>query len=101
MAFAGFCSDPLAELLQRALRSAVRDDVLDLWQRRANAGHLRLRLVAAADHAQRRRALAREILDCDPARAPRAEASEPIGLDHGDELGPLGRKERDDERSPV
>src|SRR3954454_5296475 len=95
MALARFGADLLAERLQVALGAAIRNDPLESRERSAHARHLRLSLVAAADDAERRRVLAREVLRRDRARGTRAQPPEPVGLDDGHELGPLRGEERE------
>ena len=70
-------------------------------QRRADARDLRLRLVAAADDAERRAPLRREVPRRDAARRAGPQLPEPVGLDHRDELRRLGVEEADDERRAV
>src|SRR3954451_25055905 len=101
MALARFGADLLAERLQVALGAAIRNDLLESRERSAHARHLRLSLVAAADDAEGRRVLARAVLRGARARGTGAQPPEPIGLDDGDELGPLGGEERNDERRSV
>src|SRR3954454_10784034 len=98
MALARFGADLLAERLQVALGAAIRNDVLESRERSAHARDLRLSLVAAADDAERRRVVAREVLRRDRARGPGAQPPEPVRLDDGHEVGPLGGEERNDER---
>ena len=88
----------LAEGREPLGRSAVGDDALDGRDGRADAGDLRLGLVAAADDAERSRAAPREMPRGDPARRAGSELPEPVRLDHGDELRRLGVEEADDER---
>jgi hypothetical protein len=90
-------ADPLAEALEPLLAAAVRDDALDRRHRRANRGDLALGLPAAADHAQRSRPRARQVLGRDAARSAGPELPEPVRLDHGDELGAARLEEEDDE----
>src|SRR3954471_19103131 len=101
MALARFRADLLAERLQVALGAAIRDDALESRERGAHARHLGLSLAAAADDAERRRVVAREVLRRDRARRTGAQPSEPVGLDDGHELGPLGGEKRNDERRSV
>jgi hypothetical protein len=54
-------------------------------------------LVAAAEDAERRRALTREMLRRDRAGGAGPQPAEVVRLDHRGKLGPVGREERDDE----
>ena len=91
----------LAEGAQPLLRPAVRDDALELRQRGADARELRLRLPAAADHAEAARAALREVLRRDAARRAGAQLAELVRLEHRDELGRVGAEEEDDEARAV
>ena len=98
VALAGLGADLLAEREQALLGPAVGDDPLDRRQRLADARDLALRLPAAADHAERARAFAGEVLRRDPARCAGAQLAHPVRLDHRRELGPGQVEEHDDER---
>src|SRR5437764_10799906 len=91
----------LAEATQPLLGPAERDDLLQLGERRANAGELRRRLPAAADHAEAARATCREVLRGDTARRTRPQLAELVGLEHGDELRRVGPEEEDGETGTV
>ena len=86
VALAGLGADLAAELGEATPRAAVGDDGLDPRQRLADRRHLAARLPAAADHAQRRGALAREVLRRHAARRAGAQLAELVRLDHGDVL---------------
>jgi formiminotetrahydrofolate cyclodeaminase len=85
MAVPGLGARALAECGQPPGRSAVRDDALDRRKGGADARHLRLRLVAAPDHAERAGTTPREMAGCHAARRARPKLTEPVGLDHADE----------------
>ena len=89
--------DELAERGEPLGRSAVGDDALDRRHGSADARDLGLGLVAAAEHAERSGPVTGQVASCDPARRPRAQPAELVGLDHGGELGLLGVEEADDE----
>ena len=83
-------AEALAERLAPLLVAAVGDDPLEPGQRGTHALDLALGLPAAADHAERLRIGAREVLRRDRARRAGAPLAEPVGLDHREQLGPVG-----------
>jgi hypothetical protein len=72
----------------------VDEDALDRRQHLPDARHLRLGLPPAADHAEARRAVPREVARRDGGGRARAELAEPVGLDH--RLEASGRREEHD-----
>ena len=86
-----------AEGTQPVPGAAIRDDALDVRQRRADAEDLRLRLPAAADHAEARRPARGEVPGRDAARRTGAQLAQLVGLDDRDELGRGGAEEEDGE----
>src|SRR5215213_5117452 len=101
VALAGLRADLPAELRQPLLVPAVGDHGLEGRQRRANRRYLAAGLPAAADQAERGRALAREVLRSHTARGAGAQLSESVGLDHGYGSARLGREQEDDEGRAV
>ena len=93
-------AEALAERLAPLLVAAVGDDPLEPGQRGAHALDLALGLPAAADHAERLRIGARQVLRRDGARRAGAPLAEPVGLDDREQLGPVGGEEEDDEPRP-
>ena len=90
-----------AEVLEARFGPAEGDDVLDRRNRRADARHLRLRLESAAEDAEPRRAVPREMLRRDAARGAGAQLPEDVRLDHADAPAVSGVEEDDDERGDV
>src|SRR5438105_399 len=101
MALTPLGTHALAERAQRPFRAAVGDDSFDRGECSANACNLRLRLAAAADHAERRGALLGQVLGGDAARSAGTEPAEVIGLDDGGELRLRSVEERYHERRAV
>jgi hypothetical protein len=93
VALAGLRADLLAELGQPVLAATVGDDGVDRRQRRPNRRDLAARLPAAADHAQRAGAIAREVLRRNTAGRAGPQLAELVGFDHRDGLGRLGLEE--------
>src|SRR5688572_25720940 len=97
MRLARLSADARAELLQPVLRAAVGNDAVDRGERLADAGDLRLRLPAAADHTERLGIRLREERGRDAACSPGPELAELVRLDHGRERRLRKVEEDDDE----
>ena len=87
-----------AERQARAGVAAVDDDALDRRELRAQRVDVRRRLAPAADHAERGRPAAGEVLGRDRGCGRGPQLPERVGLEHRDDLRLVDRQQDDEER---